>query len=227
MKTLFGGSSQSSSSKSGYSALPKALQGGFNQLGTAIPQFTDPNNPGVIDAFTPAPLSAAENTAVGNINAGFAPTASSVDSDMALQMNPFNEQVIGEVNRQGQGQYSVLKQAMQDAGQSGSNRTLLGANDVDLSRMGVIGSLLQNQFNTSMNNALTTLPSARAADATSQLGVGDIIRQLGLQTKQAPVNALAAGTGMIAPFTAGGTSSSSGSSQNGIISTLAGMVKPR
>lgn len=228
MKTLFGGGSQSSSSANGYSALSPALKATFDPLGTAIGQYTNPNNPGVTNAFTPTPLSTGETGAINNINKGFAPTADSINSDMAMQANPFNDQVINEINRQGQGQYSALKQAMDAAGQGpSSNRSILGANDVDLSRMGVIGQFLQSQFNTGMTNALTTLPSARAADATSQLGVGDLLRQLDMQTKQAPVNALTAGTNMIAPFTAGGTSSSTGSQQGGILSTLASMVKPR
>lgn len=220
MKTLFGGGSTSASSKSGYSALPKALQAGFNGLGEAVGQFTNPNNPGVTDMFTPTPLSGAENSAIANINKGFAPTQESINADMAMQMNPYNDQVIGEINRQGQGQYSVLKQAMDAAGQSGSNRTLLGANDVDLSRQGVIGNFLNNQFNTSMQNALTTLPGGRASDASNQLSVGDMIRKLMMQTKQAPIAALQAGTNMIAPFTAGGTTSSSGSNNNGIFAPI-------
>lgn len=228
MKTLFGGGGGQNSSANGYSALSPALKATFDPMGTAIGQYTNPNNPGVTDAFTPTPLSTGETGAINNINKGFAPTADSINSDMSMQMNPFNDQVIGEINRQGQGQYSVMKQAMDAAGQGpSSNRSILGANDVDLSRMGVIGQFLQSQFNTGMNNALTTLPSARAADATSQLGVGDLLRQLDMQTKQAPVAALNAGTGMLSPFVSGGTTQGTNNQQNGILSTLAGMVKPR
>ncbi len=224
MKALFGSSSQASTNTSGYSALSPTLRAAFDPLGSAIAKYTNPNNAGVTESFTPVPLSETENAAIGKINAGFAPTSSSINSDMAMQMNPFNDSVIGEINRQGQGEYSVLKQAMDAAGQTGSNRGILGANDVDLSRMGVIGQFLQSQFNTSMNNTLTTLPNARAADATSQLGVGDLLRQLDLQTKQAPVNALLAGTGMIAPFTAGGSGSSNGSSSGGIIPAITNLI---
>lgn len=209
MKTLMGTpSSSQSSSKTGYSSLSKALKAAFDPLGEAVGQFTNPNNPGVTEAFTPTPFSAAENNAVGNINAGFAPTADSIKSDMALQMNPYNDSVISEINRQGNGDFSVMKQALANAGQSGSNREILGANDVDLSRMNQIGGFLNNQFNTSMDNALTTMPLARATDAQGQLGVGDMIRKLAMQTAQAPVAALQSGTNMIAPFTAGGTTQS-------------------
>lgn len=224
MKTLFGGSKSgsSNSSSSGYSALSPALQSAFDPLGVAIGQYTNPNNPGVTGAFTPAPLSSAEQGAVANVNAGFAPTQQSVAADMALQMNPFNDSVINEINRQGNGQYSVMKQALSNAGQSGSNRSILGANDVDLSRQNLIGSFLQNQFNTGMNNALTTLPNARSEDATNQLSIGNLLRQLDMATKQAPVTALQAGTSMLSPFMSGGTSSgtSNSSSQNGIFKSI-------
>jgi len=226
MKTLFGSpSKQVQSSATGYSALSPALQNTFNPMGEAIGQYTNPNNVGVTDAFTPQPLTGAESGAIGAINAGFAPTAASVGSDMALQMNPFNEQVINEINRQGQGQYSVLKQAMDAAGQSDSNRTLLGANDVDLSRQNLIGQFLQGQYNTGMQNALTTLPQARLNQATSQLTVGDFLRNLDLQTKQAPVAALQAGTGMMAPFTAGGTTSGvQKGASGGVVGALQSLV---
>lgn len=220
VKQLFGGGGGSNSQKSGYSALPKELQKAFTPMGQAVAQYTNPNNPGVKEAFTPTPLSGAENNAVDNINKGFAPTADSIKSDMALQMNPYNDSVISEINRQGTGQFSVMKQALTNAGQSGSNREILGANDVDLSRQNVIGSFLNNQFNTSMNNALTTMPQGRASDASNQLSVGDMIRKLAMQTAQAPITALQAGTGMIAPFTAGGTASGSNSNNNGIFKPI-------
>lgn len=210
MKMLFGSpSKESSSSSTGYSALPQSLRDSFDPLGAAIGKYTNPDLAGVTQAFTPAPVSAGETGAMNAINAGFAPTQTSVGADMALQMNPYNESVINEINRQGQGQYSVLKQAMDAAGQTDSNRTLLGANDIDLSRQNLIGSFLGNQFNTAMQNALTTLPGMRSQDATRQMGVGDFLRQLQMQTQLAPVTALQAGTGMLAPFTAGGVQAGS------------------
>lgn len=220
MKALTGGSSSSSTSKQGYSALPKELKKAFDPLGIAVGQFTNPNNPGVTDMFTPTPLSGAENNAIANINTGFAPTAESLKSDIAMQMNPYNDSVISEINRQGQGEYSVLKQAMDSAGQVGSNRTLLGANDIDLSRQNLIGGFLGNQYNTSLQNAMNVMPGARAADASAQLGVGDLIRQLTMQTKQAPITALQTGTNMISPFTAGGTSTSKSDSIGGLAALM-------
>lgn len=227
MKTLFGGGGQSQQNQSanGYSALPAALQAGFNGLGTQVGALTNPSNPGVTNMFTPTPMTAGQNTAIGNINAGFAPTADSISSDMAMQNNPFMSSVIDAVNRNGQGQYGVMKQAMDAAGLGpDNNRSLLGANDIQQTTNNTVGQLLSQQFNTQMNNALTTLPTARASDANMQMTAGTAQQTLANQTKLAPIAALLAGTGMIAPFTAGGTSSGagSGSNQGGIISSLAG-----
>ena len=116
------------------------------------------------------------------------------------------DSAIAEVNRQGSGDYSILKQALSEAGQSNSNRTLLGANDIDLSRMNQIGGLLGNQFNMAMNNAMTTLPQLRAMDAQGLMNTGGFLRGLDTQTRQAPYNALQAGVGLMAPFMGGSTS---------------------
>lgn len=208
---LGGGSgSGSSSSKSGYSALPKILKDAFNPLGQAVGQFTNPNNPGVTDAFTPLAQTAGETNAINNINNGFTPTAQSLQSDLSMLQNPFDSSVIDEINRQGQGQYSVLNQALSGAGQLGSNRSLLGANDIDLSRMQQIGTFKQSQYNNALGQIFNNLVPQRQQDAQNQLGAGTFQRALDSQTKQAPINALQAGTSMIAPFTAGGTSTQQG-----------------
>lgn len=225
MQDLFGGSSsgQSSSSSSGYSALPPALQSAFTSLGTQVGALTNPSNPGVTNMFTPTPLSTAQQGAVNKVNTGFAPTAASVGSDMSMQMNPYMDSVIAGVNKNAHAADSVFNQSLANSGVGpDSNRSILGANDIQQSSDMTIGNLLSSQFNTAMNNALTTLPGARAADASNQLQVGQGIQTLANQTKLAPIQALLAGTSMIAPFTAGGTSSGSGSSQsqNGIFSSI-------
>lgn len=216
-----GGSKQSSSSTSGYAALPPQLQEIFNQLGMAVGQYTNPNNPGVADRFTPLAQTADETAAFDKMRQGFSPTAQSLQSDIAMQQNPFDQYVIDGINREATGQNSILGQNLTKAGQFGSNRGMLGANDIDLSRLQQIGQFKQGGFNTAMNNALTTLPQARANDANSLLGIGQFQRGLQGQTNLAPISALQAGTGMINPFTAGGTSS--GSANNGGSGMLGGI----
>ena len=217
--SMTGGSS--SSSKSGYSALPKNIKAQFDPFASEINKYALPSNPGVKEMFTPMGQTLDETAAFDAMRGGFAPTADSLKSDIAMQMNPFNDSVINEINRQGNGQNSLLKEILTNAGTGSggvNNRDILGANDIDLSRMNTIGQFLQNQFNTSMGNAMTTLPSLRQADAGNMLGIGDFVRKLDLQTKGAPIAALNAGTDLMAPFLQGGKSS--GSSQGGLLPAL-------
>ncbi len=169
----------------------------------------------------------AETGAINSINNGLGvPTADSIKSSMDMQMNPYNDSVINQINQQGNGQYSILKQALTEAGQNGSNRQALGANDIDLTRMNQIGGFLNGQFNTAMQNALTTIPQAQVANAQNVMSAGAFQRALALQTAQAPVAALQAGTSMLSPFVTGGTSTAtgSGSSTGGIIPGLASLA---
>lgn len=205
------GSSQSSSNVSGYAALPQELKDVFNQLGTAVGQYTNPNNPGVTGMFSPLQQTADETSAINAIRQGFAPNASSIASDIAMQTNPFDQSVIDTINREAQGQGSVLNQQLSGAGQLGSNRGMLSANDIDLTRLNQIGTFKQGQYNTALNNALNVLPQSRANDAAGLMNIGSFQRNLDTSTKQAPVNALSTGIGLISPFTSGGTSTSSGS----------------
>lgn len=140
--------------------------------------------------FTPLQQTAGETKAYDAINHGFTPTQSTFNSDVSMQMNPFDQSVIDTINRQGQGANSVLQQNLNSAGQFGSNRAFLGANDIDLSRLQQIGTFKQGQFNTAANNALTVLPGQRMADATGQINAGTAQRQLNQQTQQAPITAL-------------------------------------
>lgn len=163
--------------------------------------------------FTPLGQTAGETQAYNAINQGFTPTASSISSDIAMQQNPFDQSVIDGINRQGQGANSVLQQNLNAAGQFGSNRSALGANDIDLSRLQQIGQFEQGQYNTNLNNALTTLPTSRASDAATQLAAGGAQRQLNQQTQQAPITALQSIAQILGILpTNSGTSSGSGSS---------------
>ncbi len=229
MKTLFGGSSgstsQNSSSANGYSSLPPALQSVFTQLGTQLGDMTNPANPGVTSMFTPTPISAPMQGAVNNVNAGFAPNSDTIKSDMSMQMNPYMDSVIAGVNKNAAASGNVMNQALANTGVGpDSNRSILGANDIQQSADMTIGNLLSGQFNTAMNNALTTLPTARANDASNVLSVGQGLQTLQNQTNLSPITALLTGLSGISPFTAGGTSTDIGSgstnSQNGIFKSI-------
>ncbi len=205
------GSPSSGSSSSGFALLPPELQKSYTGYADLLnKQIANPG--GVTKAFTPTPFSAAENTAIGNVNKGFAPTQESINSDIGMQMNPYDKYVIDEINRQSGGDYSILKQAQNAAGQSGSNRGMLGANDIDLSRLNQIGGFKQNQYNTALQNALTTLPGARSTDALTQLGVGENVRGLSDKTNQSEFSGLSALAQLlgILPESGGGSGTETG-----------------
>lgn len=222
--SLFG-SGGKSVSQSGFGALPLDIQNQFKPYAGEISKYTNPTNPGVIDSFTPMDATTDENKAFSLMRQGFTPTADSLKSDMSMMMNPYQDSVIGEINRQGTGDFSLLKQALGEAGQSGSSNYMTGANDIDLSRMDKIGSFLSNQFNTNLGYAMHELPGMRSADAQNMLGIGDFMRNLDMAKKQAPVSALESGMELMAPWFGGSVNVQKGAT-DGILGTLAKFVSP-
>ena len=213
MKAITGGSDSSSksSSQSGFSQLPSVIRGAYKDFGRQVRGLlSDPAS--FTSAFTPLGQTADETAGIQAIRAGFAPTQQSITSDIAMQMNPYNDSVISTINREANGQNSILRQTLNSAGQFGSNRSILGANDIDLTRANQIGTFLSDQYNTSLNNALTTLPSARAADANGLMGIGSFQRGLDSQTNQAQYSALSAIGALLGVLPTDGGSTSTGSS---------------
>lgn len=219
-KSLLGGSEGSSSAQSGgFNALPSEIQGAYTQYGTQLQDLLKSNN--LTQMYTPMGQTAGETKAYGAIDAGFTPTQQTIGADVGMQMNPFDEYVIGEINRQAGGDYSILKQALTEAGQMGSNRQMLGANDIDLSRLNQIGGFKRDAYNTALQNALNTLPQLRQQDAQAQLGAGANQRQLAMQQSTAPLVALqqfATALGILPTAEGSSTSSSKQSSSQGIMS---------
>jgi hypothetical protein len=215
---LGGGTSGGSSTQnvSGFYGLPPDLQRPIANYGKSVFQ-TYGNPASAVKAFQPLAQTADESKAFAAMRQGFAPTQQSLNRDISMQMNPFDTHVIDEINRQAGGDYSILKQAATQAGQFGSNRQYLGANDVDLSRLNQIGGFKRDAYNTALNNALTTMPGLRQQDARNQMGIGSFQRGLDMQNKQAPINMMNAygnAVGMI-PTNYGSPSSTSGSSSEG------------
>lgn len=215
------GGGGSTSSKSGYAALPKFQQQALKSQNEGVQQFLNPLNAGVIDRFTPMGETADETAAYNLIRQGFTPTAEGLASDLQTLQNPYQDSVISEINRQSFGQNSMLQGALSSAGQYGSNRSILGANDIDLSRANTIGSFLSDNYNTNLGYALNTLPTLRAADATGLAGIGADQRALAFQQQQAPVNALQVQAGILAGFPNSSTSTQAGGS-SGIGGLLSG-----
>lgn len=207
------GSNSSKSTQEGFGGLPPEIQNAFKGLATGVSGFLPQNNPNSASMFTPLAQTEGETQALSAINRGFAPDAAQLQSDINMQTNPFDNSVINTINREAQGQGSVLNSQLSKVGQFGSNRAALGANDIDITRQNQIGSFKQNQYNTALNNALTTLPSLRNQDATAQFQGGQFQRDLSGQTQQAPLNALGQISkilGVLPQNSGQGTSKSSG-----------------
>lgn len=188
-----GSSGQSSNqSTSGFQALSPEIKAQFNNLATQAGSYLNggANASSTTPMFTPLAQTAGETSAINTINNGIAPTAANINSNMALQQNPWDSSVIANLNKQANGQQSNLNQELARAGQFGSNRAVLGANDIDMSRLNNIGAFQQGEFNTQMNNALTTIPQAQLTQANAALSAGGFQRGLNSQTQQAPITGL-------------------------------------
>lgn len=223
-KDIFGGSESKSTSSSGFSQLPKELQDTFKQYATQTSSLI----PTAGSAFTPMGTTADETNAYSAIRGGFAPTEASIGTDVAMQMNPFDTNVIDAINREAGGEFSVLKGALDESGAFGSNREFLGANDIDLTRLNQIGRFKQDQYNTALENAMTTLPGARAQDATNLLGIGDRERALDSAIKQGDIKGLLALSGAMGALPQSGGSTSYGmtdDSGKGMLGSIAGVAK--
>lgn len=221
-QSILGGSEGSSNAASGgFNALPDTIKGAYTSYGQQIQDLLKSGN--LTNMYKPLAQTAGETKAYGAIDQGFAPTEQSISSDIAMQQNPYDQYVIDEINRQSGGDYSILKQSLNEAGQMGSNRQNLGANDIDLSRLNQIGSFKQQSYNTALNNALTTLPGARQQDATAQIGAASNQRQLAGEESQAPLIALqqlATALGILPTAEGSSSSSSKSSSSTGLLPTI-------
>lgn len=223
-QSLFGGSSSSggSQSTSGFDLLPADIQKSYTTYANAVtPQIANATS-----QYTPIPQTAGETQAYNAINQGFAPNQQTLNSDVSMLMNPFNNSVIDQINRQANSDNSILKQTLNQTGTYGSNRQILGANDIENSRQSTIGSLLQNQYNQALGQVFNNLIPQQQQDAMNQLNAGANQRNLALQTSSAPTTGLqqiGAALGIL-PSNGGSqsTSNQQSSASRGIFSGLFG-----
>jgi hypothetical protein len=212
------GTPSEGSSNQGFGELPGSMQNLAKNTALGTSYFVSPynkNNGGVqqqnIDRFTPLGVTADETMAFDRMREGFAPTQETLASDIAMQMNPYDQFVIDEINRQAQDEYSLMNQYMSEAGQLGSNRAGFGAAEAERVRQQNIGLFKQDQYNTALDRALGRITDIRRQDTQNLRGIGDFERGLDLQTKQAPVTALNAAAGLM-----GGSGISGAVSKTGI-----------
>lgn len=217
-------SSSSGSSQSGFALLPPELQKAFTQYGTQVSNlFANPTTSA--DMFRPLAQTADETAAFGQARAGLG-TEETFNKNISMLMNPFDEFVINDINRQATGNNSLVNQAATIAGQQGSNRSFLGTSDVERTRLNDIGQFRQNQYNTAVNQALGPLANLQQQDIANLLGIGEFQRGLDLQTKQAPYSALSAYGGLLGALPqSGGSTSTQQSESQGESGGLGGLLK--
>ena len=221
VSSFVGGGSESSS-QSGFALLPEEIQDVYTNYASGLDKLF--KNGRANELFTPLEQTEYEDQALGSVLNGTTATADSLKADIDMQMNPFDSYVINEINRQAGGDYSVLKQSLAEAGQMGSNRQLLGANDIDLTRLDQIGRFKQDQYNTAVNNSLNQLTNSRQTDIGLQFGAGDFLRGLDADTKQAPINAYNSFGSLLSVLPTSGGSEQESESTGGIGDAASGIA---
>lgn len=174
----------------GFYSQPQAYQDLYTGLLSGANSTLLPGGQFNYNMFKPTPITEGERAGLASMAQGFTPNQESLQSDLSMLMNPFDEYVINDLNRQSQGQNSLVKQFGNQAGQMGSNRNFLGTSDVEQNRLNSIGGFRQSQYNNSLNTIFNNLVPSRRADATGQLTGGAYGRELQAQQDQAPFNAL-------------------------------------
>jgi len=190
---LLGGGKSTTIPATGFYAQPKAYQDLYSNLSaTTNAALYGPYGSG-LDTFRPQDFNGGEKNAMNSLYQGFAPTQQSMQQDVGMFMNPYEQNVIDGMNRESQGQNSLVNQAALQAGQMGSNRSFLSTSDVEQNRVNNIGQMRSGQYNTAVNNVLNGLIPQRQQDAQNALTAGGMERELNLQQKQAPLNFANAG----------------------------------
>jgi len=205
-----------SNTNSGFSQLPASIQNAYTQYANTLNNSTSDQD-ALTAAYTPNDLNSGATSALSNLsNSAYSPTADSIKSDIEMQTNPYDSSVIDTYNREANGSNSQLKQAQSTAGQFGSNRAQLGANDVDLTRLNQIGTFKQEEYNTALNNALTTLPNQRTTAAQNAVSAGTTEVNNSLAQSEAPYTALSSYANLLSalPTSGGSTSTSNSSNQS-------------
>lgn len=184
----------------GFYALPQEYQDLYTGLLGQAGDILLPDGSVNTEMFTPLARTADEERAFEMVRQGLAPTEESLRADISMLTNPYDDYVIDAINRESQGANSILNQALANTGQMGSNRSILGASDVESQRLGQIGQFRQGQYNTAVNTALGQLANLRGQDISNLFGLGEFERGLDTATKQAPLTALTAGQQALGGF---------------------------
>lgn len=236
-KSLLGGSesSGSSTSSSGLNSLSPGLQRNYGDLAGFAREYASPEYEGNADRFTPIGFTPDEEAAFSMIREGVAPkTSEDVKSLVDMFMNPYGDVVIDDINREFEGQNSLLKSIFADSGSgpmgASSNRSILSTVNLEDARLRAIASARKDMYDTALNTALGRFTDLKQGDITNLLGIGDKERALDYQTKQAPIQGLLTWGQILNPVTQlssatkSGSSESSAESSEGIGGTISGLA---
>lgn len=191
---ILGGSQKTTVPASGFYSQPAEYQSAYNSilgnLNQSLPQIS-------AGMFQPLAQTPDETAALDLFRQGFAPTAETLSSDIGMFMNPYQQYVEDPVNRAAQSDFSILKQNQTQGGTFGSNRQMLGANDIENTRLNQIGLLRKGAYDTALNTVMNQLIPQRVADAQGLLGVGDFQRELDARSRLAPLSAIQSQIGLL------------------------------
>ena len=210
------GSMGNSAAQSGFSQLPPQLQQAFEQYGNTLNSET--SNPSALTAaYTPQNLNAGATSALSSLsNGAYSPTASNISTAMSSVTNPYMSDVINPTEQAAYGANSALNSNGAAAGQFGSNRMALGANNIANQEAATIGGLEGTQYNQSMSDVLNNILPGEATSATNAVNAGLTQQQQSLAQSEAPYTALQSYSQLLGniPSSGGSVSTSNQSSQS-------------
>lgn len=228
-----GGAKQSSSVPgSGFYTMPQEYQDLYTGLLKQASSTVLPGGNLNTEMFRQLPQTSQETNALGMIDRGIG-SQQNFQSNLQMLMNPYDDYVINDINRQSMGQNSLVNQNANMAGQMGSNRQFLGSSDVEANRLGQIGQFRQGQYNNAVNQALGPQAALQQQDITNLLASGEFQRGMDANQRQAPYLALQGAQGALNGFPLefgsqrqGGTTSSGSSlgSALGTAGRIAGLI---
>ncbi|CAB4164560.1 Intramolecular chaperone auto-processing domain containing protein [uncultured Caudovirales phage] len=211
--SILGGGSKSTSS-SGYGALPKVAQDAMDEV-TRRGQSLLLGSGGA-DLFRPMPQTGAETQAFNLMQQPL--TSQGVSDIVGRFQNPYMDSVVGDINREAEGNFSLYKQALSGAGQMGSNREFVNAAAADEARLRAIEQAKRESYNSALNTGL----AQNQQSIGNLMTQGDFTRGLDSQTRTGELTALQQMAGLLGVYPASQTQTQT-SGGGGLGSLLTGI----
>jgi hypothetical protein len=213
--SILGGSKSSSSNSSGYGALPKVAQDAMDEVTRRGQSLL--LGPGGADLFRPMPQTGAETQAFNLMQQPL--TSQGVSDIVGRFQNPYMDSVVGDINREAEGNFSLYKQALSGAGQMGSNREFVNAAAADEARLRAIEQARRESYNTALNTGL----AQNQQSIGNLMTQGDFTRGLDAQTRTGELTALQQMAQLLGVYPATSEGSSKSSSSPGIGGAVQGI----